>query len=165
MFLIHHCVIEETDTGVVPNWCYRPPTQQQATIWFKISQQIISAWWRNIINIFSLQTGSYNVENMVWMCEWHDMEMELFDFFLQQRQRGGLVRRGWFRRAAILPFKQCVMNHVIPSTLGPYCNFSPLWSYVFTLPLWNEEPMITSAFYPVPSTLFHPFLYSLTCNN
>jgi hypothetical protein len=55
MFLAHHRV--NTDNG-----SYRPPTQAEASKWFKISQQNISNWVRNQDGILGKQKGAYRVD-------------------------------------------------------------------------------------------------------
>lgn len=125
MFLTHHRVLENTKTGF-----YRPPTQQEAATWFKISQQVISDWWRNKDKILDMKKGHYRIENTRWMCEWPEMEKELFDIFLQQRQKGRLVRRGWFRRSARRLFKQYYGSDNIDMfvfSIGWFMGFQRRW--------------------------------------
>ena len=40
------------------------------------------------------------------MCERPEMEQKLFELFVVQRQKGRLIRRGWFRRIARRLFAQ-----------------------------------------------------------
>jgi hypothetical protein len=123
MFLTHHRV--KMDNG-----SYRPPTQPEASRWFKIPQQTISRWVRNKDGILEKKKGSYRVDNARWTCEWPEMERELFKAFLVQREKGRLVRRGWFRRTSRRLFRQLYSadnENIFVFSTGSFMGFQRRW--------------------------------------
>jgi len=83
MFLTHHRVPKDSHC----DWLeYRPPTQMEASKWFKIPQRTIACWWRDRVDIIGQKIGSRRQPNATWLCMWPLLEMDLFEQFVHQRQ-------------------------------------------------------------------------------
>ena len=94
LFLMHHRV-PMTPEEVQ----YRRPTQKEASEFWKIPETTIQQWWSSrdvIVN----QKGTGRGQSANWICRWPEMEKELFEMFLDERKKGRLIRRGWFRARA-----------------------------------------------------------------
>jgi len=45
-----------------------------------------------------MRGGHYRADNIIWRCLWPVMEEQLFQSFVQCKEEGKLIRRGWFQR-------------------------------------------------------------------
>ena len=114
--MIHHRVICNTTQE------YRPPNQIEAASYFKIPQSTISDWYCNQEKIQGMRGGHYRADNIIWHCSWPEMEAQLFQAFVQCREKGKFVRRGWFRRQS----KQTFIS-VYPGVVARLFVFSTGW--------------------------------------
>ncbi|RPB00518.1 hypothetical protein L873DRAFT_1564006, partial [Choiromyces venosus 120613-1] len=96
LFLLHHRVAVD---GTAQSQ-FRPPTQLEASRYWKIPEATISQWWLKRDEILQLPSTARRAQPATWTCMWPAMEEELFDIFLAERQKGRLIRRGWFRTQA-----------------------------------------------------------------
>jgi len=85
---------------------YQRPTHAQAATYWKIPESTIQEWWKKQDDILTIKKGSYVQSAEGWICAWPEMERELFEDFIKQRQSGRLIRRGWFRQTALVLFKK-----------------------------------------------------------
>ena len=85
---------------------YRRPTNAEVASYWKIPENIIEEWWKKQGEILGTKSDSRRNTVMTWRCAWPEMEEELFQTFIAQREAGRLVRRGWFRRTATALFKK-----------------------------------------------------------
>lgn len=68
---------------------------------------------------------------MTWRCAWPEMEQELFQIFVAQREAGQLIRRGWFRRTATALFKKhygSIEVHLFVFSAGWFNGFLRRWN-------------------------------------
>ena len=70
-----------------------------------------------VAGVGSISGGQRSLQ---WMCLWPEMEKELFDLFWKERQKGKLIRSGWFR------YKTCLLfvKHYGPGVIGNMFVFS-----------------------------------------
>ena len=89
---------EASNTGVK----MRCPTLDEASIFFKIPKSTIGQWRRTEEKILG-QVGGNSARRdapVTFLCQWPEMEKQLFDQFMVRRGQGRPVRDGWFRRNA-----------------------------------------------------------------
>ena len=103
LFLIHHRVPPSQNSRSTE---YRRPTNAEAASYWKIPENTIQEWWKKQDEILGMKSDSRRNTVMTWRCAWPEMEEELFQTFIAQREAGRLVRRGWFRRTATALFKK-----------------------------------------------------------
>ena len=100
LLLLHHQVAVE---GTAESQ-FRPPTQLEASEYWKIPEATIQLWWVKRDEIIQLPSTARRALPADWTCLWPAMEEELFALFLAERQKGRLIRRGWFRTQAKVLF-------------------------------------------------------------
>ena len=89
---------EAFNTGVK----MRCPTLDEASIYFKIPKSTIGQWCGSAEKILGQVGGnsSRRDAHVTFLCQWPEMEKQLFDRFVARRSQGRPVRDGWFRRNA-----------------------------------------------------------------
>ena len=97
LFLTHHRIPINPGSRTTE---YRHPSHGEAAGYFKIPKATIHGWWQEQEKIVLQRGMTYRVENTRWICEWPEMEEELFNEFIEKRQAGRVIGRGWFRRTA-----------------------------------------------------------------
>jgi len=120
LFLMHHRVPISVR---VENTQFRQPTHREAWIYRKIPETTIQQWWTARHTIAAQGGTSGRQKSLRLMCLWPEMEKELIDTFLDERQKGKLVRRGWFRNKARQPF----VKHYGPGVTANMFVFSVGW--------------------------------------
>lgn len=85
---------------------YRPPTSAEASAYWKIPARTIRTWWEKKDEIVESKSRSRALPRHGWICQWPEMEKELFDTFCARRSAGQLVQRSWFRRTSRELFKR-----------------------------------------------------------
>lgn len=89
---------ESTSSEVNP--C-RSPTQTEASQLFGVPQRTISEWVKKENNIESMggvthpNLSTFKIEVT---CKWSEIESQLYNRFIQAREKGQAIRREWFRR-------------------------------------------------------------------
>lgn len=93
VFLYHHRIPLATSGK------FRPPTQAEASLLFGIPQRTLSDWVRKQDQIELVAKGSSarTVHLQHTICKWPELERQLYCLFLECREKGQAVRRGWFR--------------------------------------------------------------------
>jgi len=71
----------------------RPPSQAEACIKFQIPQTTISGWVRISSTILEASKNGRSVRQ-AGRCDWPEIEKELNERFLKEREAGRAVRRG-----------------------------------------------------------------------
>ena len=102
----------------------RSPSQDEAALHFQIPQTTISGWVRNSDRILEARKGERIVKKAV-TSHWPEMEEKLNQRFLEERDAGRAVRRGWFRRISGQIFKRVYLNasQGFPFSNGWFQNF------------------------------------------
>lgn len=126
VFLYHHR-IPITNLSVVAQ--YRTPTQDEASKIFGIPQTTISEWVRkqNEIEKYSISSTIHSPRTVV-ICQWPELEIRLYTLFLNRREAGQAIRRGWFRLYADEIFRELYPN---ASTISSVFRFSNGWFEAF----------------------------------
>lgn len=81
----------------------RPPTLDEASIFFKIPKSTIARWTSPEVRERILQQSgklSRRDTPTTFVCMWPEMEKMLWEAFVARREQGKPVRDGWFRRNA-----------------------------------------------------------------
>jgi len=120
LFLMHYRVPISVR---VENTQFRQPTYREASIYWKIPQTTIQQWWTARHTIATLGGTSGRQRSQRWMCLQPEMEKQLFDTFLDERQKGKFVRRGWFRNKA----RQQFVKHYGPGVTANMFVYSVGW--------------------------------------
>jgi len=94
----------ESHTGFLIKPSSRAPLQDEAAALFQIPQTTISGWLRSSEKILHSSKGERCIKNSV-PGRWPEMEAVLHERFLEDREAGRAVRRGWFRRTATQLFQ------------------------------------------------------------
>ncbi|RPA97235.1 hypothetical protein L873DRAFT_1691456 [Choiromyces venosus 120613-1] len=124
LFLMHHRV--PTTPEEIQ---YRRPTQKETSKFWKIPETTIQPWWSTQETIVN-QKGTGRQQSAKWICQWPEMEKELFEIFLEERNKGRLIRQGWFQAQA----RQLFSKHYggIPNmfvfSIGWFSGFLKRWS-------------------------------------
>ena len=111
LFLLHHRVQDDqrrraragctnAETELSDGTIYRPPTAAEASAYWKIPEPTIKSWWRQRDKIVDSKSRSRALPRQGWICQWPEMEKELFDTFYTRRLAGQLIQRSWFRRTS-----------------------------------------------------------------
>jgi len=103
----------------------RRPTQQEAADLYNIPQRTISDWVRNKKLIGGVGINSLvgaQQPGAVSHCWWPELEESLYKDFIEWREEGRIVRKGWFRVQAGFRFRE-LYPRVNPAVFG----FSDGW--------------------------------------
>jgi hypothetical protein len=103
MWIKYHRVPNETQNTAIK---MRPPTLNEASLFFQIPKSTIRLWARDPQKIIEQAGNSRRDTPVVFVCMWPEIEKKLFDDFVDRRKQGRRVGDGWFRRKALLFWKQ-----------------------------------------------------------
>ena len=147
----HRVQYIDIDTGLS---YYRPPTQQEASLYWKIPQQTISNWIKRSDQIVSERTTSRTTQT-VWTCQWPEMEKLLFEEFVLRRTSGTLIRRSWFRRRSRQLFARLHpgVEVIFVFSIGWFQGFCRRWD----ISLWAVTHQVCTPFFVKNSGNFIAF--------
>ncbi|RPB01142.1 DDE-domain-containing protein [Choiromyces venosus 120613-1] len=103
VFLEHHRIPQKR-AGY-----FRKPTQKEAGEIYKIPQRTISVWvsQKDLIEGVGINAQASTQESSTASrCWWPGLEQRLYDDFIESRQQGRIVRRGWFLVQAGFRFRE-----------------------------------------------------------
>lgn len=125
VFLYHHRIpVEIVVKGLkVATGDFRCPTQIEASDLFGVPQRTLSDWVRKQDTIESLaKSSSVRTLRTFTPCRWPDLEARLYSQFLERREKGQAVRRGWFRVHA-----EDIFKDLFPGAETSIFRFSNGW--------------------------------------
>lgn len=122
VFLYHHHIPSEFETSG-----YQAPSQQEASDIFNIPQQTISDWVKKQDKIEQYgMSSSIRSARTTMICQWPELESELYELFLERRGKGQAIRRAWFQIYADEIFRK-----LYPNADSTILRFSNGWFRLF----------------------------------
>lgn len=123
-YLTHHRIPIEPDIRIpatsasAESTCsevnlFRSPTQTEASQLFGVPQRTISEWVKKEKNIESIAGGTHprlRTFRVEVTCKWPETESQLYNRFIQAREKGQAIRREWFRRHSMEIFMTLYPN-------------------------------------------------------
>lgn len=81
VFLYHHRipVYVVGRSHDIHSWCYRAPTQQEASEIYQVPQRTISDWVRKQDAIESYSINSIRIPHSIMLCQWPELELKLYN--------------------------------------------------------------------------------------
>jgi len=104
---------------------YRDITQTEAAEFFSIPRDTIQYWWKQRHKLLENKPR----EGIPW---WPELEQQLFDQFIDRRQRGKLTTISWFRRTSRQLYAQIYeKEELFTFSNGWFIGFRERWSLSF----------------------------------
>lgn len=121
VFLYHHRI-------PLASGKLRAPTQAEASLLFGVPQRTLSDWVKKQDRI-ELVARSSSLRSLPStaskICKWPELERRLYCLFLECRENGQAIRRGWFRLHSDEIFRDLFPSATTPISVGTQGSINP----------------------------------------